>query len=264
MHWNAGGNPVNHRTKPMAIAEFRFYEELNDFLLPERRKRAFLYTCAERASVKNAIESLGVPHTEVEVILVNGASVDFAYLVQDSDRIAVYPKFESMDITPLLRVRERPLRHICFIADAHLGGLAKYLRLFGFDTLYRNDFRDEEVTEIAATEQRVVLTRDRNLLMHRKITHGCYVRAMKPRQQLEEVLLRLDLLRSIKPFSRCMCCNYLLESIDKEIVLKQLPADTIEYYHEFCTCRECRRIYWAGSHYQRLQAVIDKALATTQ
>ncbi len=244
----------------MAIAEFRFYEELNDFILPERRKRAFLYACAERATVKNAIEALGVPHTEVEVILVNGESVDFSYLVQNGDRIAVYPQFEAIDITPLLKVRARPLRRTRFVADAHLGGLAKYLRLLGFDTLYRNDFRDEEVAQIAAADRRIVLTRDRSLLMHRKITHGCYVRAMKPRQQLEEVLGRLDLSRSIKPFTRCICCNLTLEPITKEAVLNRLPANTIEFYQKFWTCRKCDRIYWAGSHYRRLQAVVEKTL----
>lgn len=244
----------------MAIAEFRFYEELNDFLPPERRKETFLYSYAERATVKNAIEALGVPHTEVEVILVNGESVGFSYLLQDGDRVAVYPQFESIDITPLLRVRERPLRHTRFVADAHLGGLAKYLRLLGFDTLYRNNFRDEEVAQIAVAERRIVLTRDRSLLMHKKITHGCYVRAMKPWQQLDEILRRLDLSRSIRPFTRCICCNHTLEPIAKEAVLTRLPTSTIEFYDKFWICCNCDRIYWAGSHYRRLQALVDKTL----
>jgi hypothetical protein len=248
----------------MAVAEFRFYEELNDFLLPTRRKRAFTYICAERATVKNAIEALGVPHTEVELILVNGRSVDFSYLIKDSDRVAVYPQFESIDVTPLLRVREKPLRQPRFIADAHLGGLAKYLRLLGFDTLYRNDLNDVEVARIAAFERRIVLSRDRDLLMHRAITHGCYVRAMKPLQQLEEVLSRLDLFRAIQPFSRCLCCNGPLETIGKEELVERLPPDTLSYYNEFRTCRQCDRIYWPGSHYRRLQKVIDQALRRTR
>jgi uncharacterized protein with PIN domain len=244
----------------MATAEFRFYEELNDFLPPERRKRAFAYACAERATVKNAIEALGVPHTEVEIILVNGRSVDFTYLMKDGDRVAVYPQFESIDVTPLLRVREKPLRQPHFVADAHLGGLAKYLRLLGFDTLYRNDIHDGEVARIAASERRIVLTRDRVLLMHRAITHGCYVRAMKPLRQLEEVLTRLDLFRAIQPFTRCLCCNRPLEAIDKAALAERLPPDTLSYYAEFRTCRDCDRIYWPGSHYRRLQQVIDRAL----
>ncbi len=246
--------------KQASTAEFRFYEELNDFLPPERRKRTFAYACAERATVKNAIEALGVPHTEVEIILVNGRSVDFSYLMKDGDRVAVYPQFESIDVTPLLRVREKPLRQPRFIADSHLGGLAKYLRLLGFDTLYRNDISDGEVASIAASERRIVLTRDRDLLMHRAITHGCYVRAMKPSRQLEEVLTRLDLFRSTQPFTRCLCCNHPLEAIDKAVLAERLPPDTLSYYDEFRTCRDCDRIYWPGSHYRRLRQVIDKAL----
>ena len=244
----------------MATAEFRFYEELNDFLSPDKRKRTFTHPCAERATVKNAIESLGVPHTEVEVILINDRSVDFSYLIREGDRVAVYPQFESIDVTPLLRIREKPLRQPRFIADAHLGGLAKYLRLLGFDTLYRNDIHDGEVAQIAASDRRIVLTRDRDLLMHRTITHGCYVRAMKPLRQLEEVLTRLDLFRSIQPFTRCLCCNRSLEPIGKEALTERLPPDTLRYYTEFRTCRECGRIYWPGSHYRRLQGVIDEAL----
>jgi hypothetical protein len=157
----------------MAVAEFRFYEELNDFLTPARRRRAFEYACAPHATVKHAVDSLGVPHTEIELILVNGESVDFAYRVAAGDRISVYPQFEAFDVTPLLRVRARPLRNPRFIADAHLGALAKYLRTAGFDALYRNDYRDREVAAIAAAEHRIVLTRDRALLMQKEVTHGC-------------------------------------------------------------------------------------------
>jgi histidine ammonia-lyase len=158
----------------MAVAEFRFYEELNDFLAPARRRRSFEYDCAPHATVKHAVEALGVPHTEIELILVNGESVDFSYRVATGDRISVYPMFEALDVTPLLRVRARPLRTPRFIADAHLGALAKYLRAAGFDALYRNDYHDREVAAIAAAEHRIVLSRDRALLMRKEITHGCF------------------------------------------------------------------------------------------
>src|SRR6185369_2654633 len=102
-------------------ATFRFYAELNDFLAPERRGREFTCRCARAATAKHMIEALGVPHTEVELVLVNGESASFERLLADGDRIAVYPKFEALDITPLLRVRERPLRVTRFVADAHLG-----------------------------------------------------------------------------------------------------------------------------------------------
>lgn len=139
----------------MVTATFRFYEELNDFLAPERRKRDFSAPCARAATVKHMIEALGVPHTEVELILVNGESVGFDRLLADGDRISVYPKFEALDVTPLLRLRERPLRETRFVADAHLGGLAHLLRMAGLDTLYRNDFDDREIVEIAVAEGRI-------------------------------------------------------------------------------------------------------------
>ena len=156
----------------MVTATFRFYEELNDFLAPERRKQEFTAPCARAATVKHMIEALGVPHTEVEIILVNGESVGFDRLIADGDRVAVYPKFEALDVTPLLRLRERPLRETRLVADAHLGGLAHLLRMAGFDTLYRNDFDDREIVDLSVAEDRIVLTRDRELLKLREITHG--------------------------------------------------------------------------------------------
>ena len=134
----------------MVTATFRFYEELNDFLAPKRRRQEFTVPCAQAATTKHMIEALGVPHTEVELILVNGESADFSRLLQDGDRVAVYPRFESMDVTPLLRVRDAPLRETRFVADAHLGRLAAYLRMLGFDTWYRRDAGDEELAAISS------------------------------------------------------------------------------------------------------------------
>lgn len=245
----------------MAVAEFRFYEELNDFLTPARRRRAFDYDCAPHATVKNAVEALGVPHTEVELILVNGESVDFSYRVAAGDRISVYPQFETFDVTPLLRVRARPLRNPRFIADAHLGALAKYLRAAGFDTLYRNDYLDREVAAIAAAERRIVLSRDRALLMQKDITHGCFVRAKRPLEQLDEVLARLDLYVAAAPFTRCLVCNAPLRLLPYAEAVSRVPERSARCYDEFYTCDVCNRVYWAGSHTRRLGAVIDRALA---
>jgi hypothetical protein len=148
----------------MVTASFRFYEDLNDFLAPDRRRREFSVSCARAATTKHMIEALGVPHTEVELILVNGASVGFDRILCDGDRVSVYPKFESFDVTSLLRVRAAPLRVTRFVADAHLGGLAHLLRMMGFDTLYRNSFGDDEIVALATTEDRIILTRDLELL----------------------------------------------------------------------------------------------------
>ena len=171
----------------MVTATFRFYEELNGFIAPERRGHAFDCACARAATTKHMIEALGVPHTEVELVLVNGESVGFERLLAEGDRVAVYPKFETFDVTPLLRVRERPLRDTRFVADAHLGGLAHLLRLTGFDTLYDNHYRDDEIERIALAQSRIVLTRDRELLKRRDITHGCYVHALHSEAQLREL-----------------------------------------------------------------------------
>ncbi len=241
---------------------FRFYEELNDFLAPELRRREFSAPCARAATTKHMIEALGVPHTEVELILVNGESVGFDRLLQDGDRVAVYPRFEAFDITPLLRVREWPLRETSFVADAHLGGLARLLRMAGFDTLYRNDFADREIADISIREGRIVLTRDRELLKLRDITHGCYVHALKPTQQFQEIVERLDLARSIHPFTRCMECNAPLRAIDKAQVLERLPPSVQARHQRFTTCDLCNRIYWEGTHWQRMRALLDESLRT--
>jgi len=239
------------------IATFRFYEELNDFLPPARRKREFGAPCPRGATAKHMIEALGVPHTEVELVLVNGESVGFERQLRDGDRVAVYPKFEALDVTPLLRVRDAPLRTTRFLADAHLGGLARLLRLAGFDTLYDNGLADAQVESRACEEGRIVLTRDRELLKRRGITHGCFVRALRPREQLREVIARLDLARSLRPFSRCLACNAPLAAVDKAAVLDRLPPSVRQDHDCFTACTGCGRVYWEGSHWRRMRAIVD-------
>jgi len=194
---------------------FRFYAELNDFLPLERRMLGFVHTFEKNPSVKDTIEALGVPHTEVDLILVNGESVDFAYLLRDGDRISVYPVFEAIDITPLLRVRPQPLREIRFVLDVHLGKLANYLRLFGFDTLYQNDYEDAQLAQISRSEKRILLTRDMGLLKRNLVTHGYFLRETNPKFQLREIIRRFDLFRLITPFRRCISCNGLVHLVDK-------------------------------------------------
>ncbi len=183
-----------------------------------------------------------MPHTEVEIILANGRSVDFSYIVQAGDRISVYPMFESLDITPLLRLREKPLRDPRFVVDANLGQLARYLRLLGFDAIYRNDYTDREVAEIASRDKRIVLTRDRALLQHKIITHGYFIRAVKPREQVREILARLDLYRALHPFTRCLRCNGELEEVEKQAVLERLEPKTRLHYDRFRQCKTCGQI----------------------
>jgi uncharacterized protein len=241
----------------MVTATFRFYEELSDFLAPDRRRREFTVPCAQAATTKHMIEALGVPHTEVELILVNGESADFSRKIEDGDRVAVYPRFEAMDVTPLLRLREHPLREPRFVADAHLGGLARMLRMLGFDTLYDNHFDDDAIVAIAGQDGRIVLTRDRELLKRRAVTHGCYVHALKSALQLREVVERLDLARSARPFTLCLHCNAPLRAIHKDSVFERLPPKVQAHYERFSTCDVCGRIYWEGSHWRNMRRVLD-------
>ncbi|MGE5337438.1 MAG: Mut7-C RNAse domain-containing protein [Gemmatimonadota bacterium] len=244
----------------MGIAQLRFYEELNDFLAPALRKREFDYAFARSATVKNAIEALGVPHTEVELILVNGRSVDFSHRMQEGDRVSVYPKFEAFDVAPLVRVRSEPLRRMRFIADSHLGGLARLLRMAGFDTLHDNHYIDHEIRRLAAADARIVLTRDRELLKCRDITHGCYVRALKPSVQLGEIVERLQLAASMAPFTLCLYCNLPLTDIGKDEVLDRLPPTVAANYERFRTCAGCRRVFWEGSHWRRMRELLARVV----
>jgi uncharacterized protein with PIN domain len=247
----------------MPEVTLRFYEELNDFLPQAQRKRSFTYRFRQKPSIKHLIENLGVPHTEIEVILVNGVSVDFSYAVQPNDRISIYPMFESLDVTPLLRLRAKPLRSLRFIADAHLGKLSRYLRLLGFDCLFFNDAGDRTLARISVDQGRVLLTRDRDLLMHRVISHGCFIHATEPRQQLKEIVQRLQLESVYNPFTRCMECNGSLAAVEKRLIEGQLPTHVREHYSDFWRCEACGRIYWKGSHYRELRAFID-ALVTSK
>jgi uncharacterized protein len=241
----------------MARAHFRFYAELNDFLPRERRMSSFAQEFSGRRTVKSLIEDLGIPHTEVDVILINGRSVDFACPVVDGDSVSVYPTFESLDVTPLTRLRPKPLRETRFIADAHLGRLATHLRLLGFDTKLARAEEDAEVVEISRCERRILLTRDRELLKHGSLTHGLFIHARHPRQQLVEVLQRLDLNRSIRPFSRCLECNESLQQVPVDIVAGRIPASVKSRFSEFRQCPSCARVYWPGSHYRRMQRFLE-------
>jgi len=247
----------------MPHAHFRFYEELNDFLPPGRRKVTFVHAWKGTASVKDIVESLGVPHTEVDLILANGESVDFAYRPKDGDRISVYPMFESFDISPAQRLRPRPLREPRFVLDGHLGRLARYLRMLGFDTLWSNDADDEKLAHISQQQTRTLLTRDQGLLKRKDVTRGYWVRSTAPREQLREVLERFDLYRAATPFTRCMACNGLLRSATLEEVKERLPPRTALYYHEFWQCERCAKVYWEGPHVRRMETLLLEVLGSS-
>jgi uncharacterized protein with PIN domain len=239
-------------------ATFRFYAELNDFLEPGQRGREIRYAFSGRPGVKDAIEALGVPHPEVELIVVVGRSVGFDFRLDDGDRVAVYPMFEAVDVTPLVRLRERPLRRTRFVLDTHLGKLARLLRLLGFDTLYRNDFDDPEIVRLSLDEHRIALTRDRGLLKRGELTHGYCVRTDAPMDQIHEIVSRFDLGGAIAPFSRCMTCNHTIHRVTRDEIEHRLRPGTLRNHDEFRHCPGCDRIYWKGSHYARLRRLVER------
>ncbi len=238
-------------------AKFRFYEELNDFLPLDKRKKVFSYDFEGNPSVKDAVEAIGVPHIEIDLILANSKSVVFSYHLQDCDMISVYPVFESMDISNVTHLREKPLREPKFILDVHLGKLARYLRLLGFDTLYETDYKDSRIEKIAQTQNRTILTRDVSILKIKSVTHGYWIRSQHPVEQLTEVIRRFDLNSNIKPFSRCTVCNGIVEKVTKESVMNRLPPKTKLYYEEFYQCESCKKVYWKGSHYDNMKNFIE-------
>jgi len=236
----------------------RFYEELNDFLPEEKRKKRFTHHYIDRTSVKDLIESIGIPHTEVDLILIDGKSVDFNYLINDGDDISVYPVFESLDISDVQHLRQKPLREPKFICDVHLGKLARYLRILGFDAAYENNLDAEEIIKISLKEKRVILTKDKGILKRNEVTHGYYVRNVKVEEQVKEIIKRFDLHKETKEFTRCLECNSELTKIAKEKIAGILPPKVNQSHQEFCRCPGCGKLYWKGTHHKKMLSFVQR------
>ena len=248
----------------MLRATFRFYAELNDHLPPEHQRVPFEQELSDQATVRDSLKLLAVPESEIDLVLVNGVSVDLSYAVREGDKVSIYPVFESFDISSVEKIHSRPLRQSRFILDVHLGKLAYHLRMLGFDTLYRNDYRDSDLLTISTTEGRVLLTKDKKLLEEPTVTRGYCVRGKEPREQLLEVLRRFDLFNSTDPFTRCLLCNTLLRPVSKEAVLHRLPEKVRELFNEFQLCPTCDRVYWKGSHYEKMEKFIEGVMGDNQ
>lgn len=244
----------------MNSVTFRFYEELNDFLSSEKKKIPFEYFFEGTPSVKDIIESFGVPHTEVDLILVNGISVNFEYKLNNGDYVSVYPVFENFDIRDVTHLRPEPLREPRFICDVQLGKLARYMRFFGFDTLYDNNFSENKIIEISNNLKRTILTKNIHLLKNKTVTHGYWIRSQNTEQQIVQIIIYSDLLSHIKPFSLCPLCNGKLEPVDKENISDKVLAETKLYFNEFSICQKCRKIYWKGSHYNKIMILIGNII----
>lgn len=237
----------------MELATLRFYGELTDFL-PEGERTASVGV-ADGPSVKDRIEACGVPHPEVDLIVVNGEPVDFDHHLAAGDRIAVYPRFRSLDVDCPLRPDHPGDR---FAVDVNLGRLAKYLRLIGFDAVSDGRLDDGDLAELAAAEDRVLLTRDRHLLKRSVVVHGYLVREEMPFAQVVEVVRRFNLIGRIDPFARCMECNGVTEAVAKAEVDHLLEPLTRRHFDEFRRCSGCGRVFWKGSHFEQLESVVDR------
>jgi uncharacterized protein with PIN domain len=225
-------------------ATFTIIDELNDFLPHYRKNISFILEFEPHQSLKHLIESLGVPHTEFGRVLVNGQLTESTCRLQDDNLITVYPADSPLD------------GEACFILDNHLGQLATYLRMLGFDCLYRNDYQDDELARVSIEQRRVLLTRDRRLLMRKQIRRGYCIHQTDPRRQAAELLRRFKLFGLVKPFQRCLRCNNPLQPVAKQAIIERLEPLTKQYYNEFHICPSCNQIYWKGSHFEHMQQMI--------
>lgn len=245
----------------MASADFTFHGALNYFLPHRQKNKTVTHEFEWRSSIKDMIESIAPPHAEIELVVVNGISVAWSYSVKNGDIIDVYPNFEAVDLPQ--KVRLIPLYHgkPKFILDTHLGRLAAYLRMMGFDTLYENDYADDVLADVSAKENRILLTRDLGVLKRGIVTYGYFVRNTNRRERLLEISARYDLAKHIEAFGRCMTCNGDLATVDKETVRESVSGNTYDSFDKFQQCQSCQKIFWKGSHYDKMQVLIDEVLA---
>ena len=243
----------------------KYYEELNFFLPEEMRRTDITVPFNSRRSVKDLIESMGVPHVEVDMILVNGKSVDFNYILCDGDVISVFPVYGAIDISGVDHLAWSPLDDTRFILDVHLRKLARMMRLLGFDADYEDDRDDDQLAVLSAVENRILLTCDRRLLMRKIVTRGIIVRSRMPDKQIIEVITRLQLRGLVNPLTRCIECNGIIRDIDIDApeytMLKSgIPDGVLTWCTDYYICTSCGRVYWKGSHYDKLKARVKKIL----
>jgi uncharacterized protein with PIN domain len=236
-----------------------FWGNLKELLRsPFRGVKRVEYELTRQASVKDIVESFGVPHTEVGRLTVDGRDISFSCPGSDHDRVDVYPLCPPVDVLTQTLLRPEPLAGITFAVDVNVGKLASLLRMAGFDTFYQNYISDGELIEVAVQEKRIVLSRDKDLLKRKELLFGYLVRESCPEKQLAEVVHLFGIKEQLQPLSRCMRCNGLLQPVEKEQILDQLEPLTKKYYTSFRQCRSCHNIYWPGSHRDKMLILLKK------
>ena len=236
-----------------------FWGNLKELLRPPcRGLKRVEYELTRQASVKDIIEALGVPHTEVGRLIVAGREISFSFPGADDDTLDVYPLSPPVDVTTPTLLRPEPLPGITFAVDMNVGKLATLLRMAGFDTFYRNDISDPELVEVAGREKRILLSKDTDLLKRKGVVFGYLVREIQPERQLAEIVQLFGIKEQFKPLSRCLRCNGLLQPVAKEEIIAQLEPLTQKYYDFFRRCLGCGKIYWPGTHRDQMLLVLNR------
>ena len=244
--------------KPFTV-RLNLHGDLDFFVRSGVRGRSIERSLGEKTSVKDVFEGCGVPHPEVDLILVNGQPVDFDYVTGNDAIVELYPVKTAPPNFKDKRLQISSTKR--FILDGHLGKLARDLRLLGFDVAYDPRAEDRQLIDIMERENRALLTRDRRLLMHRVVKTGYCPRSQNVDEQTVEVIRRFDLLGSIAPFTRCLRCNAPLRKVSKADVIENLEPLTKIYYEQFRRCAGCGQIYWSGSHFSKLQSRLETLCA---
>lgn len=238
---------------------FNFHGDLPFFLGSKARDGIIERSLSEKTSAKDVIESCGVPHPEVDLILIKRRPVNFTHILDRDEDIDVYPVQPQCTLFEKNRLQASSASR--FVADGHLGRLARLLRLLGFDLAYNRHAEDRELLGIMQSQNRALLTRDRRLLMHAIVQTGYCPRSQNVDEQTIEVLRRFNLFPSIAPFSRCLRCNAPLQKIDKAEIIEKLEPLTKIYYEQFRRCTGCGQIYWPGSHFSKLEKRLEQIRA---
>ena len=236
---------------------FRFYGTLNSLLLSKKSQNEHLLAFKGRQTIKHLIESMGIPHTEIGLIITGDQPVGFDHIPEDGERFAVYPHFKNLIIDSNSHQWDSEVNLPHFLLDGHLGRLTAYLRMLGFDAAYCIHASDHQLAEWAEKERRILLTRDRGLLKRKNIKEGCCLLSLDPREQLLQIYIRYQLKNLTDPFTRCMACNGELEWVAKEDVMDDLELKTQLFFDTFKQCQNCHKIYWAGSHHTRMLKLIS-------
>jgi uncharacterized protein with PIN domain len=245
--------------KPFTV-RLNLHGDLDFFVRRVARRRSIERSLGEKTAVKDVIEACGIPHTEIDLILVNGQPVDFDYSIANDADIEVYPV--GSGYTDFKQKRLQIPVNTIFVADGHLGRLARNLRLLGFDVAYDPHAEDRQLLRVMERENRALLTRDRRLLMYAVVKTGYFPRSQNPDEQTVEVIRRFDLLGFIAPFTRCLRCNAPLQKVSKAEIIQRLEPLTKIYYDQFRRCTGCDKIYWPGSHFSRLKSRLEQIRAS--